>query len=192
MEAIPSDMIHKPSVAREKWEQKNDLKKKPKISNYRGLSKEDIIFSHIKNGLQAYGKHSEAERLAKSVVKMIGVENKNVEYLCAAIFLYNAYSSSLEKSSDITKEMFGNDTAAMSKIKDKLGNSGDTDITWIKKKVNILAYLTAVIDHIAEGQDEFKPSQTYSKQQKIEEDEVEEELEEYQEDPDVLPGDGEL
>lgn len=192
MDTIPSDMIYKPSVAREKWEQKNDLKKKTKIFNYRGLSQADIIFSQIKNGLQAYGKHSEAERLAKLVVKMIGIKNKEMNYLSAAIFLYNAYSLTLKKSSDISPGMLDDSTAAMKKIKDKLGNSNDNENIWRKKKINILAYLVAVIDHIAEGQEEFKPSQTYSKQEKIEEDEIAEELEEYQEDPDELPGDGEL
>lgn len=192
MDTIPSDMIYKPSVAREKWEQKNDLKKKTKIFNYRGLSQADIIFSQIKNGLQAYGKHSEAERLAKLVVKMIGIKNKEMNYLSAAIFLYNAYSLTLKKYSDISPGMLDDSTAAMKKIKDKLGNSNDNENIWRKKKINILAYLVAVIDHIAEGQKEFNPSQTYSKQEKTEEDEIAEELEEYQEDPDELPGDGEL
>lgn len=194
MNNIPSDLIYKIPEARKQWESKIEQRKSRsnRGPGFRGLTQADAIFSYIKNGLQSYGIHSDAEKLAKSIVKMVGIENKNIEYLSAAIFLYNIHSSELEKTSDITPEMFNDKTPAMIKIREKLDKGSETKSLWVNRKINILAYLSSIIEHIAEGQEDFKPSQVYSKYEK-EDEEVEEEMhEDYQENVVESPGNGEL
>jgi 1,2-phenylacetyl-CoA epoxidase PaaB subunit len=196
MNDIPSDLTYKVSAARKNWNVKAEQKKRAnKGSNYRGLTIGDAILSNIKNGLQSYGIHSDAEKLGKLVVRMVGIENKNIEYLSAALFLYNTYSGDIETSADINQEMFDDDTPSMKKIRDKLAKGNETEIIWTMKKINILTYLTAAINHISEGQEDFKPSQAYHQartKSEEEDQEVAEELEEDQEDMEELPGGGEL
>lgn len=195
MNNIPSDLTYKVPQPRKIWDLKEQKKRGNKGSNYRGLTIGDAILSNIKNGLQSYGIHTDAEKLGKSVVKMVGIENKNIEYLSAALFLYNTYSAEIETSADISQEMLDDSTPSMRKVKDKLSKSNETENQWIMKKVNILTYLTAITNHISEGQEDFKPSQAYVHARTVSEEEDEEvaaELEEDQEDMEELPGGGEL
>lgn len=191
MNDIPSDLTYKVSAARKHWNAKVEQKKRGnKSSNYRGLTVGDAILTNIKNGLQSYGIQNDAEKLGKLVVRMVGIENKNIEYLSAALFLYNIYSSDIETITDIDKGMLDDKTAPMKKIRSKLDRGTDTKNLWLNKKINILTYLTAIVSHISEGQEDFKPSQAYHQPKtKLEEDR--EDLED-QEDLEELPGSGEL
>jgi hypothetical protein len=198
MNDIPSTLTYTESIFRKQWDLKLYQKQRRFVrgTGYKGLTPGDAMLGSIKNGLQSYSMHSDAERLGKLVVKMVGIESKNIEYLSAAIFLYNTYSNELETSKDISKEMFDDDTPAIKKIREKLDKAQrntDKKDAWTARKINILAYLTSIIDHIAEGQEDFQPSQAYNQQQlKKKEKEVEEDEEAEEEAEDDENGTGNI
>jgi len=160
-------------------------------SGFRGLSAKDNMLKNLTNVLQTYPVQSEAESLAMSVMGMEGIQNMNVEYLSAALYLYkvygNSYSTSKKsKSLKITPKMFDDETNPIKIIKDRLNKSikissekRERDL-WVRRKQNIFVYFQTIIKFLAEEHIKYIPSETYSKQrlkQQEEDEEDEEDLE---------------
>ena len=169
-------------------------------SGIRSQTPKDGIFAAIKTAIQHYGMVSDSENLAKLVAGMVGIENMNVEYLAAALFLYSTYreyfpENSTNKASKITPDMFEDNTSAMKKINARLEAISRSAVPkkdiWPARKVNILTYLYAILIHRSGTHVDFKPSEAYrwqaEKQKKEQEEEEEEISEDAEEEEEELP-----
>jgi gas vesicle protein len=187
MEEIPSTLIFTEGKKNKPW----DFGRRSKYMGGNGLTPKDAILSSLRSVLNTYPSITGAETLAKSVVGMLGIENMNIDFLAATLYLYNIYRddfSDEDMLEDIKPEMFDDSTATMKTIKEKLDKIPRLNIEkgneWIRRKINILAYLRNILTYLSKTHLDFVPSQAYEekevrarKEQKQEEEEVEQEVE---------------
>lgn len=171
MDMLPKTMtqvFYKPSV---NTRRKRNTDKLLQLS-YIGMSSNDAFTISMKKAYKEYSNYSDDENFINLV---IGLENKqfmNVNYLSAAVYLYNTYEKDFKDDNDydVTKnikpEMLEDSKPAMKKIKnvlDKVTNSySTTEETWCKRKLEILTYLNIILLHkFDESEDlnrnDFKP-----------------------------------
>lgn len=194
MDDIPATLNYVEPKKEKPW----NYRKKPfyiRGTGLGGLTIKDNVLASLKSTLNTYPSMSGAESLAKSVVGMVGIENMNIDFLAAALYLYNVYHEDFPDENmldGIKAEMFEDNTATMKKIKEKLDKiarvSSEKSDEWIKRKINILAYLKGVLTYLSRSHLDFIPSQAYmekevkrGKMEKEEEEEAEQEVEDDEE-----------
>ncbi len=150
-----------------------------KTSNFHGLSAKDNLLNNLINVLKNYSVQNEGESLARSIMNIEGIQNKNVNYLAAALYLHYIYSKK-SKQIKIDAKMFSDDSNAMKTIKQNLGKSTKTVTektekeSWIRKKINIFTYFQEIILFLEKDYINYDTSRLYKQQQEIEDDESEE------------------
>lgn len=178
MNQLPEALF--PSVFRTQTQSRGQKKRGHQGSGIRGLTPRDNILNALKAATQHYGMHSDAENSAKLVIGMVGIENMNIEYLAAALYLYNTYQevipkSSTNKASKITPKMFEDETSSMKRIRLRLESISRSGVpkkdVWPDRKANILTYFYAIMVHLSGPHVDFKPSEAYKRQVKKEEEE---------------------
>lgn len=152
---------------------------------YQGLSVKDNFLKELTNALKTYPVQNEAESLATSITNMNGVEYMNINYLAAALFLYKSNAIELNKkgknkSNNINKKMFEDTVISMKKIRERLNDAYKSDNErsdqWIRRKQNILVYLTVILNYYSEEHSVYNPSVAYkNNKHQIEDDEQDEE-----------------
>src|SRR5579872_3575290 len=60
----------------------------------------EAVLNNLKTSLQPYGIAGDLERLSRNVITMVGVENMNMDYLAAAIYLYRTYQDSFSSDGE--------------------------------------------------------------------------------------------
>lgn len=199
MNLLPASLLSS-ELRTKSWDRARQKKRGFRGSGIRGLTARDNIFSALKAAAQHYGMHSDAEHSAGLVIGMIGIENMNIEYLAAALYLYNTYreaipEQSTNKAENITPEMFLDKTTAMTRIRARLEGTSRSGVAkrdlWPERKTNILTYFYSIMLHLSGNNGNFKPSEAYKRfldQEEEEEAENEAEaLEAIEEDADPEP-----
>jgi len=138
-------------------------------TNY-NLSNQDKVLKNLSKKLQIYKYSQEgAKSTAESIIFLDGIINMNMDYLAAALYLYDK-NDSLFKSkkgntrNKITNALFSDDSAYIGIIKDilyetiKNDNSNKEEI-WIRRKQNILIYLQIIATYLSEQNDRFNTSE---------------------------------
>jgi hypothetical protein len=138
---------------------------------FRGLSAEDNILGLLTRALRFYPIKSESESLANSIIGLEDISNMNIQYLAAALFVYSFNSTKLNKKTkdkvdNITEDMFDDSTIPMKKIRERLQELFRSDVDWIRRKQNILVYLSKILIYYSEEHEIYNPSTAYRKIQK--------------------------
>lgn len=166
MEALPPLTHFTGDPRRRPWDKSNRTRYTRTISSRPQAAKEAVL-NNLKTCLQPYGMAGDLERLSRNVITMTGVENMNMDYLAAAIYLYRTYQEAYSsKGGGTTADMFVDSTSPMKKIAIRLNSvykNPDEKKIWPTRKVNILTYLETIVGYLQENNTKFESSSAYNK-----------------------------
>jgi hypothetical protein len=147
--------------------------------NYNFTIRDKILKKLIKI-LQKYDASS-AETIARSIVLMDGIINMNMNYLAAALYLYEKndtiFNKKGNKKDKIVEKLFDDDSLYIKNIKNILNKTikADNEEIWIRRKQNILVYLEIILNYKSTDHEiyEYQFDQNNDHEEEEEEDEEE-------------------